>query len=116
MSKDKIIKNKRCQGSVKGITFLEYFKELNLKRQTIVLLDNASIHKTKELREYCKDRDIELLFTPPYSPWFNPIELYFSNVKRQYYKTQLIEESLNSVSPLIIGNFFEKSINCDVKF
>ena len=42
-----------------------------------ILLDNAAIHKTPSVRAACQDKGYRLLFTPPYSPEFNPIEMVF---------------------------------------
>ena len=46
--------------SVKGADFLEFVKELQAKSFTglTLLLDNASIHKTKAVREYCQKSGI----------------------------------------------------------
>ena len=41
--------------------------------QTVVL-DNAAIRKSKETKQLIGKAGCELLFLPPYSPDFNPIE------------------------------------------
>ncbi|HIP29932.1 MAG TPA: IS630 family transposase [Sulfurospirillum arcachonense] len=54
-------------------------------------IDNASWHKTKIVQEYCEKNDITLLFLPPYSPEYNPIERVWgylkSKVKNIYFST-----------------------------
>ena len=55
------------------------------------LIDNASWHKTKKVKEYCEENNITLLFLPPYSPEYNPIERVWgflkSKVKNIYFST-----------------------------
>ena len=54
-------------------------------------IDNASWHKTKKVKEYCEENNITLLFLPPYSPEYNPIERVWgylkSKVKNIYFST-----------------------------
>jgi transposase len=52
-----------------------------LRRGDCLVLDNGSIHKTVAIRELCHEAGIELLFLPPYSPDFNPIENMWSKLK-----------------------------------
>jgi transposase len=44
-------------------------------------MDNLSAHKGRRVKEIIKGRGCELLYLPPYSPDFNPIEQAFSKVK-----------------------------------
>ena len=46
--------------------------------KSILILDNCAIHKTRALREIVEGFGRVLLFLPPYSPDFNPIEESFS--------------------------------------
>jgi transposase len=50
--------------------------------QTIVM-DNAAIHKSQKTREILENAGHEVLFLPPYSPDFNPIEQSFGILKRR---------------------------------
>jgi transposase len=47
----------------------------------VLVLDNASIHRSPRLRELCEAYSVALEFLPPYSPDFNPIEATFHNLK-----------------------------------
>lgn len=62
-------------------SYIENFLVPNLERGQIVVMDNLSVHKSKGARELIEDAGCELLFLPPYSPDYNPIEEAFSKVK-----------------------------------
>ena len=47
----------------------------------VVILDNLSSHKSEKAAAILKDRGAWFLFTPPYSPDLNPIEMAFSKLK-----------------------------------
>ncbi|CAG8728351.1 14461_t:CDS:2, partial [Funneliformis caledonium] len=38
----------------------------------VLVLDNASIHKGRNLHDLCEEKGIILQFLPPYSPDYNP--------------------------------------------
>ena len=46
-----------------------------------MVVDNLSAHKAASIREALEERGCDLLFLPPYSPDFNPIEQAFSKLK-----------------------------------
>ena len=46
-----------------------------------LLMDNVKFHKSKVILEIIKESKNEVLFIPPYSPEFNPIEEVFSEMK-----------------------------------
>jgi transposase len=52
-----------------------------LRPGQVVVADNLAAHKGEEVRELVKARGCELLFLPPYSPDYNPIEEAFSKIK-----------------------------------
>jgi len=53
----------------------------SLKRGQVVVMDNLSAHKGQRIRELIEGRGRELIYLPPYSPDFNPIEEAFSKIK-----------------------------------
>jgi transposase len=54
---------------------------LELRPGDIVIMDNLSSHKGPKVREMIEAAGAELLYLPPYSPDFNPIENAFSKLK-----------------------------------
>lgn len=71
-------------GPINGEIFLAYVQQhlaLTLKPGDIVIMDNLSSHKVTGVREAIEAVGAELMFLPPYSPDFNPIEQVFSKLK-----------------------------------
>jgi transposase len=54
-----------------------------------VVMGNLSEHKSKRVERLIEEAGCELLFLPPYSPDFNPIEEAYSKVKSVLRKTRL---------------------------
>ena len=52
-----------------------------LPRGDVLVLDNLRVHHLTGLREWLGQRGIEVLFLPPYSPDFTPIEQAWSKLK-----------------------------------
>ena len=50
----------------------------------VLFMDNASIHKSREVKKHYLDLSITTVFNVAYSPEFNPIEAVFSKVKRLF--------------------------------
>jgi transposase len=72
------------EGSTTSAVFEAYVEQVlvpTLRPGQAVVLDNLTAHKGARVRELVEGRDCELMFLPPYSPDFNPIEEAFSKVK-----------------------------------
>ena len=48
---------------------------------SVIVLDNASIHRSPRIRELCAMNEVQLEYLPPYSPDYNPIEKSFKQLK-----------------------------------
>lgn len=71
-------------GAVNGQVFAAYLAQVlgpTLVAGDVVVLDNLPAHKVAGLAELVEARGARLLYLPPYSPDFNPIELAFSKLK-----------------------------------
>lgn len=53
-----------------------------LKFGQVVIMDNASFHKSQKTKELIESVGCRLMFLPPYSPDLNPIEKFWANMKR----------------------------------
>ena len=57
-------------------------KAINKEPNSIVVMDNASIHNSAKVREMIEEAGALLIYTAPYSPEFNPIEYMFGEYKK----------------------------------
>jgi ribosomal protein L30E len=62
----------------------------------VIIMDNASFHNKKRLNEYARLCKVSILFLPPYSPDFNPIEHVWANMKRFLRNTVIVFDSVQS--------------------
>ena len=65
---------------------------------SVIVMDNATFHKSLETREIIKQAGCFVLFLPPYSPHLNPIEKLWANIKRawKYETNQILENTILS--------------------
>jgi transposase len=71
-------------GPMNGAAFLAYVQQVlvqELKPGDIVIMDNLSAHKGYQVRDAIEAAGARLLYLPPYSPDFNPIENAFAKLK-----------------------------------
>jgi transposase len=71
-------------GLINREAFTAYVRQVlipELHPGDIVIMDNLSSHKTPVVAAVIEAAGAKLLFLPPYSPDFNPIELAFSKLK-----------------------------------
>jgi putative transposase len=69
-----------------GAGFENWFENSLLKsvgKGKTIIMDRASFHRKKQLEEICKKQGVSLLYLPPYSPDFNPIEKTWANMKKE---------------------------------
>ena len=77
---------------------------------SIIIMDNCKIHHVADVIELFRSVGILVLFLPPYSPDFNPIEETFSYVK-YYLKNEHLLQTIPDPLPLIKHAF--KSITAE---
>jgi transposase len=72
-----------------SITFIKFLHQLRQTFSTgviLLILDNASIHRSKIVRKFLKKHAwIKILHIPPYSPELNPIERFWGWLKTKIY-------------------------------
>jgi len=90
----------------------------SLKPGDVVVMDNLSPHKSAGVREAIEAVGARLLYLPPYSPDFNPIENMWSKVKQHLRSLaaetferlcEAVDSALSSVTPQDCQGFFR---NC----
>ncbi len=72
------------EGATNGERFRGYVTDTlvpTLRPGDTVVLDNLPVHKVTGIREAVEAAGARLLFLPPYSPDFNPIENAFAKLK-----------------------------------
>jgi transposase len=62
-------------------TYIERVLAPALKPGMVVVIDNASFHKSKKVIDLIEAAGYKVLFLPPYSPDYNPIEHWWASVK-----------------------------------
>lgn len=63
--------------------WLKDFLIPELKPGQVVIMDNATFHKSQASQELMKKSGYQILFLPPYSPDLNPIEKFWANFKKK---------------------------------
>jgi transposase len=99
--------------SVNKEKFQDFLTLLEPEDNCSIILDNVSFHRSLK-----KDN---FIFTPPYEPDYNPVELCFSKIKQTFRKLNsrhdrkdvesLIHQSISLVSNLNIQNYFKHVLN-----
>ena len=85
--------------------WVEQFLIKALRPGQVVVLDNASFHKSRKTKELIESVGCRILFLPPYSPDFNPIEKFWAKTKRW------VRSNIHSFSSLFLTlcSFFDVS-------
>lgn len=71
-------------GAMSGAAFLAYVRQLlapTLRSGDVVVMDNLPAHKIVGVRQAIEAVGASVLYLPPYSPDFNPIEQLFAKLK-----------------------------------
>jgi transposase len=95
------------EGGVDGAVFETYLREVllpALNEGDVLVMDNLSVHKSERVRELLEREGVEVLYLPPYSPDFNPIEEAFSKIKNLLRKAgaRLREALIEAVGAAIL--------------
>jgi len=108
-------------GPMHGRAFRAYVEQVlvpELRPGDIVIMDNLPAHKVAGVRETIEAAGARLLYLPPYSPDFNPIEMAFSKLKALLRKTaartvddlwEAVAQSLDAFTPNECANYFAAS-------
>ena len=75
-----------------------------------LLMDNVSFHKSDIVKQAMETKQFKPLYTSPYSPEWNPVEMYFSYLKRSFRK--FYHERVVHIEEKIV--LITKSINISI--
>ena len=105
-------------GPMHGLAFRAYVEQVlvpELSPGDIVVMDNLPAHKVTGVRQAIEAAGAHLLYLPPYSPDFNPIEMAFSKLKALLRKAtartvddlwDAIAQAIDAFTPQECHNFF----------
>ena len=105
-------------GPMNGEAFLAYICQVlvpELQKGNVVIMDNLPAHKVKGVRDAIESTGARLIYLPPYSPDFNPIEMAFSKLKAALRKAaartipelwDVIAEAIEHYKPEECVNYF----------
>ncbi len=105
-------------GPINGVAFQPYVEQVlvpDLRPGDIVVMDNLGSHKGAGVRAAIEAAGASLLYLPPYSPDFNPIENAFAKLKAMLRKAaartveslwNTIGRLINAFSPSECANYF----------
>jgi transposase len=98
--------------------YVEHFLAPTLKPGQVVIMDNLGAHRPKRLKELIKGRSCELIYLPPYSPDFNPIEGAFSKIGHILRKTaartkKALIEAMGRALESVVGTCEGSSLTVD---
>ena len=73
----------------KFIEFLKSVRKSYGSQRIGLYIDNASFHKAKSVKDFARDNDIELIFSPVYSPQYQPSEPLIGYLKQYVRKKRM---------------------------
>ena len=77
------IKHFKTKAFIKFLSNVKYAYTRNIRKRKgfIICWNNAAIHKNNEVKRFCQDEDIPVLFITSYLPWLNQIEGFIGCIK-----------------------------------
>ena len=77
------------EGNLTSDVIISYIDDFvaKIKKKTVLVLDNASVHKSRVFQEKTKDwmkNGLEIFYLPSYSPHLNPIEILWRFMKYEW--------------------------------
>jgi hypothetical protein len=86
-TQDGVLFSRVFQGTIDGAVFEEFIEQAlpfcgpYPAPYSVLVMDNAAIHRSERIEQMCRDAGVKLLYLPPYSPDLNPIEEFFAELK-----------------------------------
>jgi transposase len=83
--------------------------------RSILIMDNASIHHHPDVTSMCEDAGVHLVYLPPYSPDFNPIEQSFKVLKDWLKRNYLLGETFHTFEEFLCEGIAESCCERDFR-
>jgi transposase len=108
--------------SINGEKYLDFIKDIvnDYGNKYTLLMDNATIHRTKIFKEYANEKKLNILYNVPYNPETNPIEMIFSPIKNNVRSNNTesitaiedsIDDYINRISNTTLEKMFTKALS-----
>jgi len=94
-----IIAPLQYEGTMDGSLFEQWFEQCllpYLPKESVIVMDNAAFHRKSRLFSLAENFQCHLIFLPPYSPNLNPIENFWSWLKRHLRKILPVHSSFDN--------------------
>jgi len=117
LSLDGIIHLEVFENAITGDNFLQFVRGLlpHMNKwplpNSVLVIDNAAIHKVRDIRELIEGHGARLLFLPSNSPDFNPIELAFPIIQAWLRKNQDRANEEMETDSGVINNIFLEAVH-----
>lgn len=107
------------EGSLTYVSFTWYVTQClapTLRRGDVLVMDNLSVHKLPGVVDWLAERGVEVIFLPPYSPDFSPVEQAWSKLKTKLRTAQArtrqaleqaLQEAINWIASQDARNWFD---------
>jgi len=124
MTQKEILALMTLNGSLDGAAykvFIEHFLIPNLWPGAVVVMDNLAVHKLASIVPKIEAVGASVIYLSPYSPDFNPIELWWSQLKSfvlgftpatSSMIDKILAVALNLINPQHLRNWFAHCCYC----
>lgn len=124
MSLTRVLAVMSLNGPIDGVAFESYVRNMLVPKLwpgAVVVMDNLPVHKVNRIAGLIESVGARVIYLSPYSPQFNPIEHWWSQLKaflRQFAPTTrkrvdtLIATAMDLMNPTHLRNWFAHCCYC----
>jgi transposase len=120
ITKQKILATANFLGSITKIIFEAFIVRilvLKLWEAAVITIDNCKIHFREEVTKAVEEKKAKIIYLPPYSPDFAPIENFWSKIKSILRKVKPrtyreLDEAFKRVSKKDLRDWFAHDYYC----
>ena len=102
------------KGHMNTEVFIDWLEKIllpGLFEGQVVVMDNASFHKSQKIRDLIEKSGCKLVYLPAYSPDLNPIENYWAWLKRKIKCLRLNEPVFDKCLDIVSNMKYKKTLN-----